>query len=281
MTPHIIDAFTTVPFHGNPAGVVLIQGAYPPDVQMGALAQALGFSETAFVRPEGPDAFTLRYFTPTDEVDLCGHATVASFPGLWKWGLAAAGRRYLAKTRAGILGIDLEADGTVWMDMAPPQAVRSLSDEEAAALYAMFGLSPRDAGIFTPAIISTGLPDIIMPLSSRDRLSALAPDFPAITQFSNNIGVVGVHAFAPGEGNVTAFCRNFAPLYGIPEEAATGTANGALTFYLYQRDAIAPAAINRFIQGEAMGRPSQVYSQLLMDQGAVGIRIGGQAVIRE
>ena len=101
MTPHIIDAFTTQPFHGNPAGVALIQGPYPLDGEMAALAKELGFSETAFVQPAGPEAFTLRYFTPTDEVDLCGHATIASFHGLWKWGLVSPGHRYLAKTRAG------------------------------------------------------------------------------------------------------------------------------------------------------------------------------------
>lgn len=280
MTPHIIDAFTTQPFHGNPAGVVLIQGAYPPDGEMAALAKELGFSETAFVQPAGPEAFTLRYFTPTDEVDLCGHATIASFHGLWKWGLAFPGRKYVAKTRAGALGVDLEADGTVWMDMAPPRAVRDLTPQEAEALYGLFGLAAHRPSLFAPAIISTGLPDIIMPLPSRDALATLAPDLSAIARFSNHLGVVGVHAFVPGDAAVTAYCRNFAPLFGIPEEAATGTANGALTFYLYQHHAITPGAVNCFIQGEAMGRPSRIYSRLGLEQAVLEIRIGGQAVIR-
>ena len=279
MTPHIIDAFTTQPFHGNPAGVALIQGPYPPDGEMAALAKELGFSETAFVQPAGPEAFTLRYFTPTDEVDLCGHATIASFHGLWKWGLVSPGHRYLAKTRAGSLAIRLDADGTVWMDMAPPQAVRDLSPLGGEALGGVFVPTRYRGRLFTPAIIPTGLPDMMMPLPSRDALATLAPDLSAIARFSNHLGVVGVHAFVPGDETVTAYCRNFAPLFGIPEEAATGTANGALTFYLYQHSVIAPNVVNCFIQGEAMGRPSRIYSCLSLEKGALQVRIGGQAVI--
>ena len=77
-------------------------------------------------------------------------------------------------------------------------------------------------------------------------------------------------------------CRNFAPLYGIDEESATGTSNGALTYYLYRRGLVSPGKTNLFVQGEAMGKPSKIYSRLTENaDGSVSIRIGGSAVVRE
>ena len=77
-------------------------------------------------------------------------------------------------------------------------------------------------------------------------------------------------------------CRNFAPLYGIDEESATGTSNGALTYYLYRRGLVFLGKTNLFVQGEAMGKPSKVYSRLTQgENGAVSIRVGGSAVVRE
>ena len=75
------------------------------------------------------------------------------------------------------------------------------------------------------------------------------------------------------------YCRNFAPLYAIPEEAATGTSNGALTYYLYQYGLLKPDEENRFVQGEHMRKPSEILSCLSISDGVPKIRIGGQAVI--
>ncbi len=280
MKPYIIDAFTNVPFGGNAAGVVLIQDAYPPDADMLALAGELGFSETAFVQALGGNAFRLRYFTPTNEVELCGHATIASFHGLRQWGLIAEGQPCIAKTLAGELNVDIDADGIVWLDMAPPKETGSLCAADTDALYAMFGLAAEDAGALAPAIVNSGLPDILMPLKNRALLAGLRPDFSAISDLSKRLNVTGVHAFTPGDGDVTAHVRNFAPLFGIDEEAATGTSNGALTFYLYNRKLIKPCNLNRFIQGEAMGRPSEILSRLHTDGAATTVRIGGRAAVR-
>ena len=281
MTPYILDAFTTVPLGGNAAGVVLLEEDYPPEDDMKALAAKLGFSETAFVRPLDDGSIRLRYFTPTDEVDLCGHATVASFHLLTLHGVTQPGRSYLAHTKAADLTIDIRPDGSVWLDMAPPAELGELTDGDRAALYAMYGLTESDAGALKPAMVSSGLPDIMMPVKDRETLAALKPDMDAIAALSKKLDVTGVHVFAPGEGDVTAFVRNFAPLYGIDEEAATGTSNGALSFYLYNRGLLTPGKVNRFIQGEAMGRPSEIQSVLYDDGGKVSIRVGGHAVLRE
>lgn len=278
MTAYIVDAFTKVPYGGNAAGVVLLEREYPPESEMLAMAAKLGFSETAFILPQADGSFTLRYFTPTAEVELCGHATVASFHALLQWGRIAPGRAYTAHTRAGEISVDIGMDSCVWLDMAPPQELGGLDAHDTQALYAMFGLTPDDVGALEPAIVNTGLPDIMMPVKSRAALAALRPDFAAISALSERLRVTGVHVFAPGDEAVTAYVRNFAPLYDIDEEAATGTSNGALTYYLYRRGFVKPERVNVFVQGEAMGRPSEIRSRLLPE--GEKIRVGGFAAMR-
>lgn len=280
MEAYVVDAFTKTPYGGNAAGVVLLADSYPPERDMLALAAKLGFSETVFLLPLSDDAFRLRYFTPAAEVDLCGHATVAAFHTLLQFGKLRAGQRYTAQTLAGEIAVDIDFDGCVWLDMAPPRELGLLSVEDTAALYAMFGLVPGDAGALAPAIVDTGLPDIMMPVASRALLAALKPDWSAISDLSRALQVTGVHVFTPGDAAVTAYVRNFAPLYGIDEEAATGTSNGALSYYLYRRGHICAGETNVFLQGEAMGRPSEICSRLTEAGGKVNIRIGGYAAIR-
>ena len=85
--------------------------------------------------------------------------------------------------------------------------------------------------------------------------------------------------FCAGTADATAHCRNFAPLYAIPEEAATGTSNGALTYYLFRRGLIQTGADNRFVQGEKMGKPSEILSRITEDENGVKVRVGGRALI--
>lgn len=125
-------------------------------------------------------------------------------------------------------------------------------------------------------IISTGLPDIIMPVGSVEDLNHLRPDMAALSDLSREFEVTGVHAFAIAKDGYTAHVRNFGPLYGIPEESATGTANGALTHYLHRRGIISAPTQCHFLQGEAMGRPSVVATALDNDD---SIRVGGQSRI--
>ena len=127
-----------------------------------------------------------------------------------------------------------------------------------------------------PQIVSTGLPDIIMPVGSLEELNALAPDMPALSALSAGMNVVGVHAFALSEDGFTAHVRNFAPLYDIPEESATGTANAALTYYLHVNNIIQPGAKCTFMQGEAMKRPSVVATELKQDG---TVYVGGNSYI--
>lgn len=281
MKLYIVDAFTTQRFSGNQAGVALLSNEEPEpaDAFCQALAAELKHSETAFVRPTGPDSFRLRYFTPEGEVDLCGHATIAAFTTLREAEGLAPGT-YRASTLAGELSIQV-SDQAVWMDMAPPAEGRNFSPEETAELYAAYGLSTEDCPEgFAPMVVSTGLQDILLPVSSMEALEKADQDERVVTQLSKRYGVVGVHMFWPClNAEAAAHCRNFAPLYAIPEEAATGTSNGALTYYLYCRGKIAAGAENRFLQGEKMGKPSEILSRLTEGPDGVQVQVGGRAVL--
>ena len=275
MDIYVMDAFSDHIFGGNQAGVALPDRELT-DETMQAIAAEMKHSETAFVRP-GTDGVHLRYFTPAGEVDLCGHATVGSFALLRRLGKIADGV-HTAHTRAGELSVHVDG-GTVWMDMAPPKLLRTLGEGDLPELYGAYGLTPADHpdGLM-PEIISTGLADIMLPVRDHETLLRAVQDERRVTELSRRYDVTGVHMFCLGTDRV--FCSNFAPLYDIPEECATGTSNGALTYYLYRRGLIRPGEETLFLQGEHMHRPSRICSRLLTTpDGSVRVRIGGQAVI--
>lgn len=288
---YIVDAFTDTLFGGNPAGVVILEkGAeFPDDEVMRKTAAELRYSETAFIKPIGEKEFQIRYFTPAAEVDLCGHATIGSFFALADAKLVTFGSSCICNTLAGRLNIDLFKD-FVLMDMGIPQSINKITDQAALhELYTIMGISEEKQGeilvgeksgsVLIPEMISTGLPDIMMPVRNEKELAAISPDFPALSKLSEKYEVVGVHAFTANAEDGAVHCRNFAPLYDIDEEAATGTSNGALTYYLYKNGLIKGGAETLFIQGEAMDRPSKIRSKLTVTADNAKIQVGGSAVI--
>ena len=277
MRAYVMDAFADHVFGGNQAGVALPDRPLE-DAVMQQIAAEFKHSETAFVAVNGDGSVTLRYFTPAGEVDLCGHATVASFALLRQEGLIGDGS-CVAHTKAADLNIEVSG-GTVWMDMAPPKLIRKLTAEEWPELYAAYGLTVNDRPEkLEPWIVSTGLADIMMPVRDHDTLMRAVQNEAAVTELSRRYDVTGVHMFCPGGDDCTAWCSNYAPLYDIPEECATGTSNGALTYYLYLHGMVRPLEENTFLQGEHMHRPSVIRSCLYDEGGTVNVRIGGNAVM--
>ena len=266
----IVDAFTDKPFGGNPAGVVLLDSdAFPKDDLMLSIANELRYSETAFIRRHSAQEYTIRYFTPKAEVDLCGHATIASFFMLHQKGLASG--QCLCHTKAGDLHI--EVGEKVMMQMAKPRIVTTLTETD--EIYRALGM--KDYHPTMPVqIVYAGLPDIMIPLPSLDILKSLLPNMDAIAAITKKYDSVSFHVFAFGNDGYTAHVRDFAPLYDIPEESATGTANASLTYYLQQCGSIGKEAECSFIQGEAMGRPSVVATRIQADG---NIFVGGTAAI--
>ncbi len=259
MRYYIVDAFTDRPFGGNPAGVVLLDDAgFPSEKLMLQIAAELRYSETAFVKKHSDKEFTIRYFTPKAEVDLCGHATIASFHLLHHEGLVA--RQCLCHTLAGDLRI--EAGEKVMMQMAAPRIVATI--EESEEIYKALGIKGYRPNL-PLQIVYSGLPDIMIQIPDVETLQALNPDMESIAAITKKYDAVSFHVFAFANDGYTAHVRDFAPLYDIPEESATGTANAALTFYLQQNGCLGAEAECAFLQGEAMGRPSVVATRILKD----------------
>ena len=270
MNYFIVNAFTDKPLGGNPAGVVLFEsGAFPKEELMLKKAAELHYSETAFVRHDGDNEFTIRYYTPKAEVELCGHATIASFFLLYKKGLASG--QCLCHTKAG--DITVEAGEKVLMQMAKPRIVATIEDTE--EIYRALGV--KNYRTTMPVqIVSTGLPDLMIPLPDVTTLQSLQPDMEAIAEITKKYDAVSFHVLAFGDDGYTAHVRDFAPLYDIPEESATGTANASLTYYLQQCGCLGNDAECTFIQGEAMERPSVIATRIQPDG---NIFVGGTAAI--
>lgn len=268
MRYYIVDAFTDQPFGGNPAGVVLLDGdTFPNEELMLKVAAELRYSETAFVRRLSPTEYHLHYFTPKAEVELCGHATIATFSLLHQMKLAEG--ECLCHTLAGDLRIEV---GTkVMMQMATPRIVATLEDTD--EIYRALGVT--DYRPTLPVQIAySGLPDIMIPISDVTTLNGLHPNMEAISVITQKLKAVSFHVFAFGNDGYTAHVRDFAPLYEIPEESATGTANAALTHYLQQNGCIPSVGDFSFLQGEAMGRPSVVATRIAVDG---TVYVGGTA----
>jgi PhzF family phenazine biosynthesis protein len=277
---YIVDAFTKTPFGGNPAGVVIYD--YLDDATMQKLAAELKFSETAFIKKLSSSCFSIRYFTPNSEVALCGHATIASFKALLYSGLVETNRTYDIKTISALLPIYISND-LIFMETSAPLTGGQLNNTHISKLATVLGITSADIGDFhfdlQPSIVSTGLYDIILPVKTSNILYNIKPDFDALSELSKELGVIGVHAFTLDSGNFTAICRNFAPLYDINEESATGTSNASLTYYLYINNVIKDLDRDYiFRQGESMNRPSDIITRPILKKD-LKILVGGTAAI--
>lgn len=278
MRAFVVDAFTTELFGGNQAGVVLLDEGtpFPDEGLMRAIASELKHSETAYIRRTGERGFHIRYFTPAGEVDLCGHATIASFSLLRQLGVIGGGAFSLV-TAAGEQAVRVEGDA-VFLTISPTKVLRELTDGEREELLAAYGLDSGQGWPHMPAaLVSSGLTDIMLPVRDHDVLMAAVQDEAAVTALSRRYDAVGVHMFCPGRGDIAAYCSNFAPLWAIPEECATGTSNAGLTRYLTGKGVLTEGRENRIIQGEHMGRRSEI--RTLLHPGSEGVEVGGGAVI--
>lgn len=288
------DVFTATPLAGNPLAVFPTAEGIS-DGEMQALAREMNLSETTFVLPSSKATRRLRIFTPAAEVPLAGHPVI----GTW-WVLAerrsidvpADGvHRITQETGRGVLPVDIHlASGTptmVEMVQAPPEFQQPLADT--AELARLLG---GDATLIAsdgprPQVVSTALPQLMVPIAGRARLQAL-PSGGAGADLARYLDTLGTHCamcytLDTGDKTVTARCRMFAPGLGVPEDPATGSAAGALGAYLVRHGA-APltngVARLTLEQGIEMGRPARITVTVRVAGDAIDeVRVGGQAVI--
>lgn len=270
----MVDVYVAVAFSkdakgGNKAGVVLGRSELT-SVQKAAIAKEMGYSETAFVLDSDKADFKLQYFTPTEEVPLCGHATIAAFSTLKLLNMLDKPDCTI-ETEAGILNIHIKDDGLILMEQNRPAYLEVLDSDIFTGCIERNFIDHR----FPIQIVSTGLNDVMLPVDSVEHLEQLSPDFEMIANMSKEKEIVGVHAFTMiKESDVTAICRNFAPLYGIDEESATGTANCALACYLFKYYKQQSQYV--FEQGHNMGDISRIVVNLSYHENVIdSVFVGG------
>ncbi len=289
ITVYQVDAFTTELFSGNPAGVVPNADGMT-DRQMQQLARELNNSETAFIfdRQEDGADIEVRFFTPTREVPICGHATIsAHYVYAKERGLTNCVIRQ--KTKAGVLPVEIaEQDGDLFVTMTQAGIVFGdmIRDERLARLLEGLGLAEGDLEEKLPVqIVSTGHSKVMVPIRSKDRLDALAPDAGILSALSREIDCNGYYVFTfdSREEGVLTSGRMFAPASGIAEDPVTGNANGPLGAYLTYYGKLPPREDGfafTIKQGEAIGRKG--YMQVIVRSfggDPVVVKIGGRARI--
>jgi predicted PhzF superfamily epimerase YddE/YHI9 len=213
-----VDAFTAEPFAGNPAAVCLLEGDEDP-AWMQAVAAEMNLSETAFLRPAAEEGrYRLRWFTPAVEVELCGHATLASAHVLWSEGRAGAGEPIRFATASGPLAARPGPDGTIWLDFpATPAEPVSPPPGLVEAL-----------GAGAPRWVGRGRFDYLVELEDEAAVRDLAPDLRRLGRLTpGSVGVI-VTAAAGGRDGYDFVSRCFAPAAGIDEDPVTGSAHCTL-----------------------------------------------------
>lgn len=242
----VVDAFTDRRFAGNPAAVCILPG--PADEGwMKLLAREMNLSETAFLHPEG-DGYRLRWLTPAVEVDLCGHATLASAHVLWEQGHLPADRPARFQSRSGPLAATKAGD---WIELDFPAKRREAVDPPDGLLRAL-GTSAVSVG--------RNAFDYFVELASAEELRALTPDFPALA----TLPVRGVIVTSPSDTPEFDFLsRFFAPAAGVDEDPVTGSAHCALAPFWAER----------------LGKTAMVGYQASARGGVVKVRVEGDRVI--
>lgn len=285
-----VDAFTLKPFTGNPAGVVL-DADHLSSEEMQKIANEMNVSETVFVlHPTNPDDadVRLRWFTPSQEVNLCGHATIAAFHALaetGQYGLEVDEEQsFLVETRSGILTVDVE-----WKNMLPyikfslPVPQFFPFPDDIAVLCGALGLSQIELSQNAkPQITREGY--CFVPIRDEDSLKSLEPNMELLKKMHerHDITAFAVVTTDTGEQNMDWHMRFFAPALGVNEDHVTGSAHGPMAVYLLHNGLLEETkhyfSFNAS-QGQATGRPGSITVNMTVKDGVADeVQIAGQAV---
>lgn len=286
-----LDVFTDLPFTGNMLAVYL-NAAGLDDRRMQRIANEMALPETTFVfPPEAPGTdVRVRIFTPSRELPMAGSPAIGT-----TFALAGAGR-LRADTREAVLGLGVgptpvglewgpESLRFAWMTQPLPTFGPAVKDTVAVA--AALGVQPGDvAGGHLPVqVASSGVPFLYVPLNSRAAVDAACLERTALCALLRAVNLdelpVCIFSPEPGRDDATVYSRLFAPVLGIPEDPATGSASGPLGAYLLHHHAVsADAGTLVNLQGVRMGRPSRIYIALSSSGGVLQeLRVGGQALV--
>ncbi|MCX6665323.1 MAG: PhzF family phenazine biosynthesis protein [Euryarchaeota archaeon] len=274
-----VNAFTDSLQGGNPAGVVL-DSPDLTDKQMKQISKQLNVSETAFVFHSSVADVNVRFFSPTVEVNLCGHATIATFFVMALKGLLKKNTVVTQETKAGILPVtivNIEDNRIDRVMMTQNNPIYKDISFNISLIADSLNINQEDIDDSLPKqMVSTGLFTIPICVQSFDVLKNMKPDFNKIKNMCEKFGAGSFHVFTfeTKEPDSVYHARNFAPVYGVNEDPVTGTANGAVSSYLLHHKIIK----NKNLvceQGDIIGRPGRVFVKITDNV----VQVGGKATI--
>ena len=279
----IISAFVDGDSGGNPAGVVLNAERFSPEHKQ-KIAAAVGLSETAFVSPSDSADIKLEFFTPTQQIAHCGHATIATFSFLKQKGLLANDQSS-KETIDGVRSVNMEGEAA-YMEQKSPR-FESLNEDDLQTTLKALGIAGEDLVEGTrPALVNTGNSFVVVGIRDAGTIQGLEPDFALIEKLSESLDLIGFYVFSldgVGDGR-DAGARMFAPRYGIQEESATGMAAGPLACYLRERLGIEKQEFS-IEQGRWMATPSPSVINVRLNFGPAGrienLFAGGRGAIKD
>lgn len=284
-----IDSFTKEKFKGNPAGVI-VNAEGLNDYQMQQIARELNNSETAFLFPPDNDDCDgiIRYFTPSTEVPICGHATIAAmYAKAIEDNLDSCVLKF--KTKVGILPFEIiknNGDYQVVMTQGTFELSPTFDKDIVIKMLTALDLEESDTDKNCPIqIASTGHSKVMIGIKSREKLNSLSPDYNALADLSTIINCNGyfVFTFDSDSKDILTYGRMFAPSIGINEDPVTGNANGPLGGYLIQ-NRIVDFKDNTFEfngrQGEKIDRLGVINVKVKIENNKPSlIQIKGDAVV--
>lgn len=279
MQQYILSSFVAKGNGGNKAAVVFDDFGLS-EREMLKVAKKNNFSETAFIDfvNSSDSRFNIRYFTPEEEVDICGHAALASFQVLKQLGYLK-GNIYYHRTKAGELKVLTEND-VILIEMKKPELVMELQPDAVLRTVDIDEgniIKNRDGMI---DVISTGLKDIILEVDGLDTLRSMKVMRDEMIKLCRDNGLIGMHVVSREtiEKDSHFSCRNFAPAVGIDEESATGTSNASMLYYMLQNyEDMEYEKVYKVEQGYFMNSPSNIYVKAEKASGS--IFVGGIAII--
>jgi trans-2,3-dihydro-3-hydroxyanthranilate isomerase len=266
----LVDVFTPRPLAGNQLCVV----PEPTDLDAGemlAVANEIGFSETTFVTEAGGGRYEMRIFTPDEELPFAGHPTLGTAFVMVSEGRVTSPAVQVVAAGEIPVEVDLDA-GTAWMTQLPPAFGPEFPDR--ALVASAIGLSADELHSDLPVqTVSTGLPPLLVPVRDLETLRRARIDQPLVAEACTRSGGEEVYAFAVHQDGVTA--RFFGPTPGIVEDPATGSAAGPLGAYLSAKGLAGMPGSVTILQGEQVGRPSELHVEVAPDGDTWRVRVGG------
>lgn len=279
-----VDAFTSKAFGGNPAGVVTDANNISDELKQ-KIAREMNLSETAFVSNSKVADFKVQFFTPNSEVDLCGHATIATFSSLYEERKLDTNKSiFYQETKAGILPVELTSIGgeeVFMMTQALPKLEEAGIDRREVA--GLLGLTMDDL-MDTPIMkVSTGIWWLVFGVKEVEKLRNSKPDFRAIEELSRKYNVVGINPFCMDTLNEAYDfqSRAFAPLVGVNEDPVCGTGNGCVASYIVLNNLIDFSDSIDLIgeAGKEVDRPGLVYVNIeKRKKDITKVKVGGSAI---